>query len=514
MNRSAIVPSANRKRRTLAAATACGLLLLPACRIPNLRQAELGTSLPTAFNGADNSRASGPEAAGTGSSAQVPVEEFFSDPALTQLIHQALVSNRELKILEEDVQIARAATLTRSGAFLPLVGLRGNAGVAKRSAFTPEGAAERQLTYPGGKNFPGVPGDFLLGLDVLIPLDIWRELRNARDAAIQRYSAAVERRNDFVTRMVADVADNYYRLLALDQRQLTLDETIKIQEQSYTAVKALFEAGRLTELPVQRFMAEVRKNQSEKLVVRQEVVETENRLNILAGRFPQPVERAAVAFLDLDIHPLSAGAPVQLLRNRPDVRQAERELTAAGLDVKIARAHFFPRVDISGVVGFQAFNPKYLFQPEAFVANVAGELTAPLVNKAAIRAEYRTANAQQLQAVYDYQRTVLVAYTEVVNRFAMAENYRKSLEIKRQQLAALDASVAAAVQLFQNARVEYLEVLLASRDRLEARTVVIETKRQQLSAVVNAYQALGGGTTLSLPAELPPRSPRKGESKP
>jgi outer membrane protein, multidrug efflux system len=502
MKHSAWGPNTGRTTRALAGAVACGaLLLLPACQIPGLRRAELSPTLPASYTGADNAGVTG-AASAADSSARLGVEEFFGDPLLARLIAEGLAANRELKVLEEEVQVARAEVQSRSGAYLPFVGLRGTAGLDKNSRFTPIGAAEEQLQFEPGRNFPRTPGDFLLGIDVLIPLDIWRGLRNAREAARQRYAAAVERRNDFVTRMVADIAESYYALMALDKRLETLDQTIAVQQKSLTAAKALFEAGRVTELPVQRFQAEVRRNESEKLVVRQEVVEAENRINVLAGRLPQPVERASAGFLDLN-PAVSLGSPAQLLDLRPDVRRAERELTAAGLDIKVARANFFPRLDLVGVVGTRAFNPRFLFDPESFVTNLAGELTAPLVNKAAIRAEYRAANARQLQAVYEYQRVVLTAYTEVVNQAAAVDNFRKSVEVRRQQLAALDAAVDAATRLFQNARVEYIEVLLAQRDRLEAQTTLIQTKRQQLSAVVNAYQALGGGNALSMPAVLP-----------
>jgi outer membrane protein, multidrug efflux system len=494
MNLAARLSNAKRVKRVVARAIACGMLLvLPACQIPKLRQAELGTALPASFNGA-----AGPE-----SSAQLSVNEFYNDPILTGLVCQAVASNRELKILEEEVEIARAEILSRRGAFLPLVGLRAGAGWDRHSAFTPEGAAERQLEYRPGRRFPVTPGDSLVGLDFLIPLDIWRELRNARDAATQRYLSAVERRNDFVTRVVADIAANYYALMALDKRLETLDQIIEFQQQSLKVAQANFAAGRDTELPVQRFRAEVRRNQSEKLIVGQEIVEVENRINFLAGRLPQSVERSSAGFYDLSIHALSAGVPAQLLLNRPDIRQAERELAAAGLDVKVARAHFFPRLDINGFIGYRAFNPRYLFNPEALVLNAAGELTAPLINKAAIRAEYLAASARQLQSVYDYQRVILNAVTEVVNQLAAVENYSRSIEIKRQQLQALDAAVAAATNLFQlpreKSRVDYLDVLTSQRDLLEARTVLIDTKRRQLAAVVNAYQALGGGTLVSCP---------------
>jgi outer membrane protein TolC len=143
------------------------------------------------------------------------------------------------------------------------------------------------------------------------------------------------------------------------------------------------------------------------------------------------------------------------------------------------------------------------------VFGVAGDLVAPLINKKAIQAEYISANAKQLESVYNYQRVVLNAFTEVVNRVSMVENYRRSLEIKRQQLEALETAVDVVSRLFQNARGEYQEVLLAQRDLLDARTVFIETKRQQLLAVVNAYQALGGGGALfPPPTPTPPQTHR------
>src|SRR5262249_8817477 len=261
-------------------------------------------------------------------------------------------------------------------------------------------------------------------LNLFWQLDIWRELRNARDAAAQRYFAASERRNYFVTRLVAEIAENYYGLMALDKRLETLDNIIELQEQSLKLGKARKEAARGTELAVQRFQAEVRKTQSEKLIVKQEIVEVENRINFLVNRFPQPVERRSAGFFDLKIHTLSVGVPAQLLQNRPDIRQAERELEAAGLDVKVARAHFFPRLDISGRAASEAFNPKSLFwTPDALIYNVAGALTAPLINKKAIKAESLSANARQLESVYNSQRVILNAFTEVVNRLSMVENY-------------------------------------------------------------------------------------------
>ena len=486
MNLSAIFSSTKPVKRVLARVVACSLLLgLSSCGIPPLRLGHPGPPLPPSFEGA----------ASPINSAKLGIKDFFNDPVLTHLIDQALAGNRELGILNEEAEVARNEFLARSGAFLPFVSFGARVGWDRYSSFTLPGASLHDDPYLPNKHFPNPIPDFRLGPNFLIPLDIWRELRNARDAAWQRFLAAIERRNDFVIRLVAEVAENYFGLMALDQRLDTLDRTITVFQQSLKLARARFEAGRGTTgiLPVRRFEAEVRKNQSEKLVVRQEIVEVENRINFLANRFPQPVERLSARFFDLNM-PLSVGVPAQLLQNRPDIRRAERELVAAGLDVKVARAHFFPRLDLNGGIGYEAFNPKYLFwTPASLVGSAAAELTAPLINKRAIRAEYRSANARQLEAVYNYQRVVLNAFTEVVNRLSRVQNYSRSIQLKQQQLEALRAAVNTATNLFQRARVEYIEVLLAQRDRLEARTILIQRKREQLVAIVNTYQALGGG---------------------
>ena len=174
----------------------------------------------------------------------------------------------------------------------------------------------------------------------------------------QRYVAASERRNYFVTHLVAEIAENYYGLVALDARLANLDRIIALQQQSLEIARARKEAARGTDLAVQRFLAEVRKNQSQKLIVNQDIIQAENRINFLVNRFPQPVERTSPGFsefFDLKIHDLSVGVPSQLLLNRPDIRQAERDLVAAGLDVKVARVNFFPQLFITGGVGLNSF---------------------------------------------------------------------------------------------------------------------------------------------------------------
>jgi outer membrane protein TolC len=196
----------------------------------------------------------------------------------------------------------------------------------------------------------------------------------------------------------------------------------------------------------------------------------------------------------MNLHPLSLGVPAALLQNRPDIRQAERELAAAGLDIKVAQARFYPTLMITAGVGWEAFNPRYWFQtPESLIYNVAGNLVAPLINKRAIQADYMNANARQLQALYNYQKVILNAFTEVINRISKVQNYSNSVAIKQQQVEALEESVEIVSKLYNFARAEYIDLLFAQRDLRDARMVLIDTRKEQLTAIVETYQALGGG---------------------
>jgi NodT family efflux transporter outer membrane factor (OMF) lipoprotein len=418
---------------------------------------------------------------------------------LIRLIHQALHGNRELKILNQEVQIAANEIVARSGAYLPFLSIGAGVGLDRVSNRTIEGAAIRDDEFLPGKLFSNPYGNYLGGINVTWQLDIYRQLRNARDAAGQRFIAASERRNYFVTRLVADVAENYYRLMGLDKRLENLDQIIAFLEQGLEMTRARKEFARDTELAVLRFQAEVQRNRSEKLIVNQEIIEVENRINFLVNRYPQPVVRDSSGFFDLQINRLSVGVPSQLLRNRPDIRQAERELAANGLDVSVARANFYPQLVLNAGVGLQSFDIRYLFEPQAVMGNIASSLVGPLINKRAIQAQYLTANAKQLQAIYEYQRVILNAFTEVINRMTMVQNYSNSIEIKKQQLASLGNAVQVATDLYLRARAEYLDVLTVQRDLRDARMALIDTKVQQLTAIVNTYQALGGGTLFSIP---------------
>jgi outer membrane protein TolC len=164
------------------------------------------------------------------------------------------------------------------------------------------------------------------------------------------------------------------------------------------------------------------------------------------------------------------------------------------LDVKVARANFYPALRINAATGFQAFNPSYLLRaPESMIFSLAGDLVAPLVNRNGIKAAYYAANARQIQTVYNYERTILNAYVEVANQVSNISNLGKSYDLKAKEVEALTQSVTISNNLFRSARADYMEVLLTQRDALESRFDLVETKMQQLNAMVSVYRALGGG---------------------
>ena len=188
------------------------------------------------------------------------------------------------------------------------------------------------------------------------------------------------------------------------------------------------------------------------------------------------------------------GSPVQLLENRPDVRQAELKLEAAKLDISVAKANFYPSLRLGAALGFRSFNPFLLAHiPESLMSSLAGDLAGPLINKNAIISIYKSANSKQIQSAYDYEKTILNAYVEVANQLSNTDNLKKNYEMKNNQVQALTQSTDISLKLFKSARADYMEVLLTQRDVLESRIELIEIRMKQMNVLVNTYRALGGG---------------------
>ncbi|RUA13521.1 MAG: TolC family protein [Flavobacteriia bacterium] len=430
----------------------------------------------------------------TVNSGLVQWKDFFKDSNLIALIDTALVKNQELNIMLQQVDMSKNVIRAKTGEYLPFVNFQAGAEVEKVGEYTRNGAVEKNLEVKEGEEFPEPLTNYGLGAFATWELDVWKKLRNEKKAAVYEYLSSVEGKNFMVTNLVAEIADSYYELMALDNQLAIIDQNLEIQQNALNMVKLQKQAARATELAVQRFQAEVLKNQSHKYEIQQEIVETENKLNFLIGRSPQHINRTSDNFIDTPIDQLYAGIPSQLLQNRPDVRQAELELAAAKLDTKAAKASFYPQFTIKAGVGLEAFDTKYLTTtPESVLYSVMGDMVAPLINRNAIKAQYLNATDRQLQAVYEYEKAILNAYIEVANQLSNIDNLKKSYELKDGQVQALTQSIDLSTRLFQSARVEYIEVLLAQREALESKMELVETKKDQLLAQVKMYRSLGGG---------------------
>lgn len=461
------------------------LLLLPAC-IPSLEDnppREPEVELPAAFAGGSTASSAQAE-----SLAGKTWRDVFDDPHLQALIGMAMDRNQEMNIQLQEMIIAKNEANVRDGEVLPRVDAHVGAGLEKVGADTSQGRADEANGVP--EHLP----DFNFGLSASWEVDLWGKLRNAAKAARLRYLATTQGRKLMQTHIVAEIANSYYDLLALDRQLRVLKRNIAIQRNALEVVRLQKEAARGTELAVQRFEAEVLKNQSRQFELEQQIVEAENRINFLVGRYPQTVARNPASFDRPLPKAIATGLPSDLLENRPDIVEAELLLRAAKLDVSVAKARFYPSLSLDANVGYESFDPKHLLDTPASIAyGIAGGLTAPLLNRKAIKSQYSSANAMQIQAVFKYEQTVLDAFTEVTNQLAMLENLTKSYGLQSQQVERLKRSIEVSKVLFQSARADYMEVLLTRRDALDAEMELIDTKKKQLHALVNIYEALGGG---------------------
>ncbi|KAA9349415.1 TolC family protein [Larkinella humicola] len=459
-------------------------LLTSGCSVPHLVPKAENKTVPTRFTNASDST----------NTAKTGWKAYFTDPNLAALIDTALYNNQELNITLQEIAVSNNEIMARKGEYLPFVTVGGGSGVEKVSRFTSQGAADAVTDIKPGRHTPDVLPNTYVGAFASWEVDIWHKLRNARKVAVFNYLASIEGRNFQVTNLVAEIANSYYELMAYDNQLEIIKRNIDILTNALSIIKQEKEAAKVTELAVRRFEAEVYKTQNLQYDVQQKIVETENRINFLVGRFPQRIQRSSVNFNELSPTKMYAGAPSQLLENRPDIRQAEHQLEAAKLDVSVARANFYPSLHLSASLGLMAFNPIYLVNtPESLIASLIGDLVGPVINKNAITAMYKNANAKQIQAVYQYEKTVLNAYIEVANQLSAIDNLEKSYSTKNNQVQALTQSTNISLRLFTSARADYMEVLLTQRDVLESRMELIETRMRQMNAMVNAYRALGGG---------------------
>lgn len=414
--------------------------------------------------------------------------DFFQDSTLQVLINTALQNNQDLKIMLQELVIAKSSITAKQGAMLPSLSANIGAGVSKIGRYTPEGAGNVETNIIPGRKIPTIIPNLAPSLQLDWTVDLWNKLNSSKKATVERYLASEAGQRALKSQLVADVAENYYMLMALDCKLSVVRQYIELQQKAVKIARIQKEANTDTQLAVEKFEAELAKAQADEYILRQSIAETENKLNLLLGRFPTAITRTKADFLTFPMPKTSYILSTSHLLQRPDVVQAEHQLEAAKLDVEIARKEFLPSFNLSAAVGLNAFNPKYLLRfPESIMFNILGGFTAPLINKKAIQANFSQANALQIEALYNYDKTLLTAFIETSNLQSKITNITHLQQFKYQQEKALERAVSAAQKLYLNNRATYLEVLDSERGQLDCKMELIDVKLQQLSSLIELY---------------------------
>ncbi len=425
---------------------------------------------------------------------EIDWQNYFGDEYLVRLIDTALVNNYDLQIVLQRVEAVRSDVLFAKGKLLPTVDGAVWGAQERAAEYSVDWAGNEGGTFLSGDPLRPTYNDYYLGLLSTWEIDVWGKLKNKKNAALAAYLASVEGRNFVISNLVSEIAVLYYELIAFDNQIEIIQQTILKQEEALEVIKFRKEVGHVNELAVQQFQSQLLDLKSWEVETLQEVALLENYLNLLLGRFPQPIERNREKLFEEIPQVISAGIPSQLLANRPDIREAELQLQASKFDLKSAKAAFYPSFNINLSVGFKAFNPRFLFiSPESIAYSAIGGLVAPLINLKAIKAEFNLAKANQLSAMYNYQKTILNGYVEVANELSNIKYLQELNSLKKQQTEVLMQSVETSNDLYKFGRATYLEVLLAQQNSLETQLELISTTKRQRIATVNIYKALGGG---------------------
>jgi NodT family efflux transporter outer membrane factor (OMF) lipoprotein len=427
----------------------------------------------------------------------IPISAYFADSYLLRLIDTALTANPDILSALQRVEIANANLKYNGMLILPNVTLNANAGLEKYGDYTMNGVGNYDTNLSPNINsnqrIPNPTPDYFLGFRSAWEVDLWGKLRSRKKPAFNRFLASQSGYKMITTSLTAQIASAYYQLLALDNELKVIRKNVVFQTNALEIIKIQKLGGRATELAVQQFLAQLKRTQGLEFQVLQQITETENQLNFLTGRFSKTIVRdTSINTLKLP-SVLKAGVPSQLLLNRPDIQEAEFELRAMNADIKAVHAAFFPSLTISPYVGFNAFASSLLFNSGSFTYGILGGITAPIFNRKLIKANYNRTVAEGKQALYSYQKTVLNSYQEVFNSLKSIENYKQMYTQKQQEVEALNNAVSVANDLYLVGRANYLEVITAQRNVLDAELELANTKKNIFIGAINLYRSVGGG---------------------
>lgn len=424
----------------------------------------------------------------TTSIADIKWREFFNEKELIQLVDEALIKNSNLLIVEKNINIANLQLKQSKWGNIPQINAFINASSNRLSENSLNGVSTNLFL---GQNHIE---DYSAGLNLSWEIGIWGKIRNQKKRALAMYLQTTEAKKALQTAVVANVSKGYYNLLMLDAQLEIAKKTVKLNDSISFFVNLQYESGLVNLLAKEQ--TEAQRLVAAKLIpqIEQNIQIQENSLSILTGTFPDVKTRKEKLDSILINTNLSSGIPSQLLEKRPDVKSAELALKAADAKVGIAKSNFYPTINITAVGGVNSFESNNWFtMPASLFGNLAGGITAPLLNGKKIRVQYKIAEEQREQSVINFRQTVLVAVVEVSNALVVINKLEEQYNITNERQIKLKSAVFNANMLFKSGMATYLELIIAQSSLLQAELELANIKKDLLSANVELYRALGGG---------------------
>lgn len=412
---------------------------------------------------------------------------FFSDPTLQSLIARALKNNYDLQLAIKRVEEAHAYAKQAKVNWVPAI----QAQAAASTAFP----SENSLNGISLKNFLQTDHieDYTLAPTLSWEIDIWGKLRRQREAANAEYLQSYEAARAVQTALVADVASSFFNLLMLDAQMAIAQRNVTLGDSIVRIMGLQKQAGVVTELAVQQATSQ---RQSAALLVpqlEQQIAIQENTIRILTGELPGAIQRN-VALKNFTVwNNLPTGVPAAMISRRPDVRANEMALVAANARVGVAQANFYPSLNISAQSGLNAYKFKDWFSVSSFFVSAAGSLSQPIFQRRALKTQREVANAQRDQAEISFRQSALNAIGEVSNALVSIDKLKSQYQIANDQVGTLQLAIRNAELLFKSGMADYLEIITAQSNLLQAELNLANIERGQLSAMVDLYRSLGGG---------------------
>jgi len=412
--------------------------------------------------------------------ADVSWKDMFKDQYLAQYIEEGLQNNLDIRVAIQQIVAAEAYMKQGKAGYLPT--LSGTAQVTHQ---------ELSSNSQFGGFFSSIDQYELSG-SLSWEADIWGKIRSNKRAGEATYLQTVAAHKAVKTELISAIASTYYQLLALDEQLEITEKTIATRDSSVYTIKALKDAGNVTQVAVDQYIAQYNSAKALKVDLEAAIFRAENTLNLLLGRPAKHIERSKLTEQQLDAD-ITLGVPATLLRNRPDVIASEYNLINAFELTNVAKSNFYPSLTLTASGGFQSLELDELFNANSLFATVIGGLTQPIFNQRKLKTQHEVAKAQQEQALLNFKKTLLTAGNEVSNALYDYNAETEKFEYRKNEVEALRQAEANSEELLQNGLANYLDLLTARESALNAELNVIDNKLQQLLSVVNLYEALGGG---------------------